>query len=370
MKARVSALFVLCCALAACGGGGGGSNPGDPPPTTVVTGGGATPTPTPTVTPTPTPTPTATPFPLGALSKGIYVADYYDNEVVEYAPGSTGNTSTVATISGATSCVSLPTGVALDTSNRIYVANEAACPAGHGGGGSVTIYAAGANGDVAPTYSIFGPTGGFQAEAIALDAAANVYVGLGQNWPEDGFKFSAGSSGNAAPIATYQNTCGGCNFAPLVVTASGSVAIHDAIATFSLFSASSTGTVAANATLVSQYMPTIGGASLDPYGNIIVTTNGEGGGTYGTQPVAVLTFSGNATGTATPTKKISGPDTGLQNLYGVATDKNGYTYVLNSPVNYTGTNCAILVFAPGANGDAAPVATIPSVCGRGIAAIP
>lgn len=53
-----------------------------------------------------------------------------------------------------------------------------------------------------------------------------------------------------------------------------------------------------------------------------------------------------------------------------AFDEQGYLYVLNTSTNLQGgTACSILAFAPNATGNVAPAATIPSVCGSGIATV-
>jgi hypothetical protein len=80
---------------------------------------------------------------------------------------------------------------------------------------------------------------------------------------------------------------------------------------------------------------------------------------------SVTEYSFDANGNVAPTATISGPDTGL--LFGVAglsVDSGGYLYASTSDVN--GSPNAIVVYAPGANGDAVPVRTLTAVSHGGV----
>jgi sugar lactone lactonase YvrE len=87
----------------------------------------------------------------------IYVADYGSNTITIYAAytgAALGNVAPLAKIVGAATGLLTPTGVSVDATGRIYVANY-----NSGGAGTVTLYAAytgAALGNVAPLASITG----------------------------------------------------------------------------------------------------------------------------------------------------------------------------------------------------------------------
>jgi hypothetical protein len=155
-------------------------------------------------------------------SGNLYVANavYFPstglgNSITVYAAGARGNVAPIQSISGYNTLLESPEGVALDAERNIYVANncdDSAC-------GSVTIYAAGSTGNVAPTGGISGSKTllGNSLEGgpigIALDAEDNIYVGDAY----DGVVvFAAGANGNVAParvIDTLKDNAGGLNVA-------------------------------------------------------------------------------------------------------------------------------------------------------------
>lgn len=73
-------------------------------------------------------------------------------------------------------------------------------------------------------------------------------------------------------------------------------------------------------------------------------------------PISITEYDFWATGDAHPLATIAGPDTGiLAGVGGLAVDSEGYLYAATTNTSGVG---AILVFAPGANGDVSPVRTI------------
>src|SRR5882762_87736 len=78
--------------------------------------------------------------------KPLYVAnEVFGSSITVYAPGASGNATPVATIAGGNTGLSFPFGVALDGAGNIYVTNSASSV---GGSTSITVYAAGASGNV------------------------------------------------------------------------------------------------------------------------------------------------------------------------------------------------------------------------------
>jgi sugar lactone lactonase YvrE len=67
------------------------------------------------------------------------------------------------------------------------------------------VYAAGANGNVAPSRVIAGSNTGLQTPTgVALDSAGNIYVSTNAN--KSVVVFAASASGNATPIRTIAGT--------------------------------------------------------------------------------------------------------------------------------------------------------------------
>jgi sugar lactone lactonase YvrE len=141
--------------------------------------------------------------------KNIYVANSAGGPVVPkqnfdigtvtvYAAKSNGNVAPMATVSGAKTGLASPIGIALDSARNIYVANLYTANIGNKLpiGSSITVYAAGSNGNVSPSATIAGSNTGLSyLGGIAIDSSGNLYAG--------GFSsvniYAPGSNGNVAP---------------------------------------------------------------------------------------------------------------------------------------------------------------------------
>ena len=165
-----------------------------------------TPTRTPTHTPTHTPTrtPTRTPTPTPTIEGQILVPNYGPNAVSIFAAGAHGNVPPAATLSDG---IDGPFSVAVDTKGKAYVVNGAAIPP------SLTVYAAGATGGAAPLATISGPNTDLDIPANdAVDAAGRVLVANISSSPSTSDSvliFAAGASGNVAPVAIIGRDAGG-----------------------------------------------------------------------------------------------------------------------------------------------------------------
>ncbi|HXQ30329.1 MAG TPA: NHL repeat-containing protein [Gemmatimonadales bacterium] len=78
----------------------------------------------------------------------IYVANFEGNTITVYAAGANGNATPMAVIAGDSTGLSAPWGIVLDGAGHIYVSNS--------DNNTITVYPAGANGDVVPTATIQG----------------------------------------------------------------------------------------------------------------------------------------------------------------------------------------------------------------------
>jgi len=138
----------------------------------------------------------------------VYVASQFDNRILVFGSGADGNVAPIRIISGVCTGLSRPMGIAFDASGQLYVANLSTY--NNPGSQSVTVYPAGASGNVAPMFRISGgSTGLFNPIGIAVDASGSMYVGNYGNTDQGPANFatavtiySAGSNGNTAPSRT------------------------------------------------------------------------------------------------------------------------------------------------------------------------
>ena len=158
------------------------------------------PTPSPTATPvptaTPSPTPVPTPTPIGATPSPT------PSPTATPSPTPTPlNIAPVATL-GSASKIGQPTGIALDTSGKIYVSDLAstvctpACPA-------ILIFPAGSNAGAMPTFLAGPATKLVSPTDVKVDSSGKIYVadstagGTGVI-----YIYAAGATGNTAPMVT------------------------------------------------------------------------------------------------------------------------------------------------------------------------
>jgi sugar lactone lactonase YvrE len=165
----------------------------------------------------------------------------------------------------------------------------------------VTVYNRGDTGDVTPIATIMGSnTGLAQAVGIGIDAVGKIYVANFD--PTSVTVYAPGANGSVAPIAAISGP-------------------HTGLA-----------------------RPQ--GLAVDSAGTIYVA-NGDS--------ASVTVYSAGATGDIPPQSWITGSNTGLWNPNGIAVDSKGNIYVSNTGLN---RDDAIVVFGPGANGNASPNAVI------------
>ena len=246
----------------------------------------------------------------------IYVASYDSGgrgAVSVYKAGSSGNSVPIATISGMRTGLDNPFGIAVDSSGKIYVANFAG---GHGRG-SVTVYPANSNGNVAPIATIIGDdTGLDNPSGIAVDSSGKIYVanrGGGRTSASSITVYAAGSSGNVKPIATIAGPRTRLDDPCIAVDSTGRIYAGNASDSITVYPAGSNGDV---------------------------------------RPIAAITAPD------------TGDKTGLSHPSGIALDAKGNIYVANAangtenPENPNDNGFSVTVYRPGSNGNVKPIATL------------
>jgi sugar lactone lactonase YvrE len=126
----------------------------------------------------------------------IYVADTGTNTIDVFAPGANGNVAPERTISGAATGLGGPDDVVVGFDGKLYVSN------GFGSGtNSVTVYAPGASGNVAPIQQVQGSNTGFgNPDDLAVDTSGDFFVSdESSSFGPAVLEWAAGSNGNVAP---------------------------------------------------------------------------------------------------------------------------------------------------------------------------
>lgn len=121
--------------------------------------------------------------------------------ITVYATGANGNVAPIRTIEGSSTGLSNPGGIALD-GRLIYVTNIT--------GNSVTVYPAGAHGNMAPVRTLIGlNTGIHSPTGIALDTAGKMYVvnsACPGSFNGNITVYAARANGDAKPLRTLQGS--------------------------------------------------------------------------------------------------------------------------------------------------------------------
>src|SRR6266550_8954161 len=132
----------------------------------------------------------------------IYVANFDVTvpSITVYAPGASGNAVPTAVIAGSATGLCDPFALAVDAAGRIYVTNQGDL---FGENASVEIFSSRASGNATPLVRIAGGNTGLIAPAgIALDAAGNIYVPNANASPADITVYAAAADGDVAPTST------------------------------------------------------------------------------------------------------------------------------------------------------------------------
>jgi sugar lactone lactonase YvrE len=299
--------------------------------------------------------------------------------VTIYPAGSSDNAIPSSTISSNFTGLNGPSGVALDSTGNIYVANAFA-----GDGGIISIYSPDSYATDGPPIAIIAgaDTGLSNPYGVVVESNGNIYA---LNVPDYVTVYPTGSVGNAAPSVSFSiearpfantkgiavargklyvalGSIGQCNRRSCEEVTSGRVFIYRTQGSgnpSTIISGPNTGLASPSA------------IAVDHEGKIYVANQGALSPKTGCQyqPDGSITIYGpNSSGDAAPIGTIAGPNTGLGFPDGIAFDSSGNIYVSNAlnmlgvclsfPTINAPTEGDILIFAAGSNGDVAPIGTI------------
>jgi sugar lactone lactonase YvrE len=276
-----------------------------------------------------------------------------------FSAGSNGDVPPVAAITGAATGLAYPSGVAVDSDGNIYVANQytANTSGPLGDDSSITIYSAGSNGNAAPIAIIAGANADLaNLSGIALDSSRNLYVTASTTdvGPHVNV-YRAGSSGNAFPSAVIMGAPTQLEGPGIAADSAGNVYVSnlrggtDQLGSITVYPPGSSGDVVPAATITSNLtgLNNASGLALDSVGNIYVANGSDVTGEDGS--IAIYPTGSYAAGP--PIATIAGENTRLDNPFGIALDPKGDILALNSDKTIT-------VYPAGSVGDVTPRARI------------
>jgi hypothetical protein len=280
--------------------------------------------------------------------------------VTVYSLGSNGDVAPIATIDGAATRLGSPENIALDSEGNIYVTSEV-WNAGAYAGDSVVVFSAGSKGNASPIAIIAGPHTKMRGvHSIAVDSIGSIYVGAIEPAPVGVRIFAAGSNGDVGPRAAIggSNTelqgANGIAVSPkgaLFVGNSSPLSKGNAVI---VFPAGSNGNVTPSAVISGDNRdngPV--GVALNPRGNIYVLNAARFD-----VPANIRIYSAGSNGNVPPIATISGSNTGLDGraVRGIALDSKENIYVTSD--GHDSTESSITVFRAGSNGNVEPIAVI------------
>ena len=144
---------------------------------------------------------------IDAVNNEIIVANAWNNSITIYNITANGDTAPIRTISGSSTGLVSPFGITVDTvNNEIYVSNESLPNFD-----SITVYSRTANGNVAPLRTISGlSTGLYSPRGIAVDTANNVII-VSSTGGNSITIYGRTANGNVPPLRTISGTSTGLN---------------------------------------------------------------------------------------------------------------------------------------------------------------
>lgn len=221
------------------------------------------------------------------------------SEILVYPAGSTGTATPSRTITGASTGLTYPFSLAIDSTGQLYVGQTTDYQEATQGTGSILVFPSGANGNTAPARTIAGSATGLSSpSSLAVDTTGQLYEADYNGGSV--FAFAAGANGNVAPTRILDGLAGGAY-----------------------------------------------GVAVDTGNNLYVT------GVDSTQSYGIIAeFAPTAGNTTPPLRTIGGAGLGATYSIGnLLVDRVGNIYV---PYAYSSTGYALAAFGPTATGDVGP----------------
>jgi sugar lactone lactonase YvrE len=271
-----------------------------------------------------------------AIVPAVYVANGASGTVTSYAVGGVGNLAPLTTFTRTGFALDAPAGVTIAPGGRVYIVNS--------GNDSVTSYPPGAAAHFVT--DLAGAATGLQGPSAAtLDAAGRLYVA---NQPANAITvYAPGATGDAGPVATIAGPDTGIS-GPDALTVDGAGRLWVAESgsnSLTAYAPGASGDARPVATIVGSAtgLNAPRGLAQDAAGDLLVTNQ------YGH---TVTVYAPGTNGNAFPKSTLGGSSTSLSFPTGIDLDAQGRIYVANQYDN------DIHVYGPGASGDTAPLATI------------
>jgi hypothetical protein len=297
----------------------------------------------------------------GAPSTGVYVIQNTAasgtttpaiGTILQFATSATGVATPVSTIANLN--VTSLGFLAVDGTGNIYTSATEGTT-----GTSLLEFPVDSSNNAQPIRSIpFNTTSGLTAASgLAVDATGDIYI---SNTTGGVSEFSSTATGSVAPTLTV-NTTSGAGPQATAVDPSGNLYIAVATPTNSspippiqIFPTGATNpshTLSGALTTLASGSPQ--GLATDPAGNLYVANVVSG-------VSSILVFEPSDTGNTPPLRDITGSNTLLGCVGGIALDNEGYLYVVSVPTCGSTASPTVLKFSTTGDGNIAPVATFTS----------
>jgi hypothetical protein len=272
--------------------------------------------------------------------------------ILQFSTSATGTATPVSTIANL-NFTSLGF-LAVDSTGDIYTAATEGAT-----GSSILEFPVTSSNNAQPTRSIpFNSTTGLTSmSGLAVDPTGDIYA---SNTTGGVSEFSSTATGSVAPTSTVTTTAGVGPQATAVdpsgnlYIASAAPVNNIAIAPIEVFPTGATNpsrTLSGDLTTLTVGSPQ--GLAADSAGNLYVTNLVAG-------VSSILIFEPTATGNTPPMRDITGSNTLLGCVGGIALDNEGYLYVVSVPTCGSTANPTVLKFSTTGDGNIAPVASFTS----------